>query len=127
MRARVRALDRYLGCLAAQAKLTPIAEDYVERWIDAVEGGWSPPDPTDLFMAAAAVNVPVLSPGPITGYLQSCARRREIPEEERIVLAIAHAYAESNPFENMEKTCHCPAKRPLVGQGRSRPNPFHGP
>ena len=127
MRTRVRALDRYLGCLSAQAKLAPIAEDYVERWIDAVEGGWSPPDLTDLFMAAAAVHVPILNPGPITSYLEHCARKGDIPEEERIVLAIAHAYAEGKPFENMNKTCHCPARRPLVGRGRSRPNPFHGP
>ena len=41
------------------------------------------------------------------------------------VLAISHA--EGNPFGNMEKTCRCPAKRPLVGRGRSSPNPLRGP
>ena len=127
MKDRVRALDRYLGCLSAQSKLEPIAEDYMERWIDAVESGSPPPDLTVLFRASAAVHVPILNPGPITSYLRNCERTGEIPDSERIVLAIAHAYAEGNPFENMEKTCHCPAKRPLVGRGRSRPNPFRGP
>lgn len=127
MRAAIRALERYLGCIAAQAKLNPIAERYVEAWIDAMESGWPLPDLTYLFRASAAVHVPILNPGPITSYLQHCTRKGDIPEEERIVLAIVHAYAEGKPFENMEKTCHCPARRPLVGRGRSRPNPFHGP
>ena len=128
MRSNVRALERYLGCIAAQARLQPIAEDYFDRWVDAVESGRRLPDLMDLFMASAAVRVPILNPGALTSYLQWCATTGDLPDPERIVLAIAHAYAESNPFENMEKTCHCPARRPLVGRaGRSRPNPFRGP
>ena len=33
---------RYYACLAAQARLAPIAEDYAERWEDAVARGGRP-------------------------------------------------------------------------------------
>ena len=112
MRSAVRGLERYYGCLLAQAALAPIAEDYVDRWMDATERGEHPPDPSDLFVAAATVRVPVLSPTPVMAYLRQCFTTRRIPDEARIVQAIAHAYAEGNLMK-VGETCRCPARRPL--------------
>ncbi|MDE2837703.1 MAG: hypothetical protein OXL97_09400 [Chloroflexota bacterium] len=112
MRSNVRAIERYLGCLAMQARLRPIAEDYVDRWADATERGDYPPDVADLFEAAGAVSVPVLSPVPVHAYLRQCARTGRVPDADRIVLAIAHAWAEGD-LMNLGKTCRCPARRPL--------------
>ena len=110
-------MERYLGCLAAQAKLNPIAEDYVDRWAAAVERGEHPPDVAELFEAAGTVNVPILSPVPIDAYLRQCAKTGRIPDPTRIVFAIAHAYAEVD-LMNLGKTCHCPARRPLFQSPR---------
>jgi hypothetical protein len=112
VRGATRGLERYYGCLLAQAALDPIALDYVLRWVDATERGEYPPDPTDLFVAAAAVRVPVLSPEPVMAYLRQCFKTGRIPDETRIVQAIAHAYAERDLMK-VGATCHCPARRPL--------------
>ena len=61
-----------------QAKLKPIAEDYVDRWMDAVERGDYPPDVVDLFEAAGAARVPVLSPAPVNAYLRQCFKTGSI-------------------------------------------------
>ena len=112
MRTPLRALERYYTCLAAQTKLKPIAEDYVDRWMDAVERGEYPPDMVELFEAAGAARVPVLSPTPINAYLRQCFKTGRIPDEARIVQAIAHAYAEGDLMK-MGQNCRCPARRPL--------------
>lgn len=112
MRSGVRAIERYLGCLVVQAKLTPIADDYVDRWAAAVERGERPPDLADLFEAAGAASVPILSPVPVDAYLRQCAKTGRVPDSRRIVLAIAHAWAEVD-LMNLDKTCRCPARRPL--------------
>ena len=112
MRSPLKAVERYYTCLVAQAKLKPIAEDYVDRWMDAVERGGYPPDITELFEAAGAARVPVLSPAPVNAYLRQCFKTGRIPDEARIVQAIAHAYAEGDLMRKGE-TCRCPARRPL--------------
>ena len=112
MRSAPRGLERYYGCLLAQAARQPIAEQYVDRWMDAVERGGYPPDFAELFEAAAAERVPVLSPIPIAAYLRQCFKTGRIPDEARIVQAIAHAYAEGDLMD-MNKTCRCPARRPV--------------
>ena len=112
MRTPLKALERYYTCLVAQTKLKPIAEDYVDRWMDAVERGEYPPDMVELFEAAGAARVPVLSPTPINAYLRQCFKTGRIPDEARIVQAIAHAYAEGDLMK-MGQTCRCPARRPL--------------
>ena len=113
MRSAQRGLRTLLRMSASpKAALQPIAEDYVDRWMDAVERGDYPPDPTDLFTAAAAERVPVLSPIPIDAYLRQCFKTGRIPDEARIVQAIAHAYAEVDLMD-MNKTCRCPARRPV--------------
>ena len=108
----VRSLRNYYGCLLAQTKLKPIAQDYVDRWVDAVERGDYPPDIADLFEAAGAARVPVLSPAPIHAYLRQCFKTGRIPDETRIVQAIAHAYAEGDLMK-VGQNCRCPARRPL--------------
>ena len=123
MRNAARGLERYYGCLLTQAALDPIAQDYVDRWMDAMERGEHPPDPTDLFVAAAAVRVPVLSPVSINAYLRQCFKTGRIPDEARIVQAIAHAYAEGD-LMNMDKTCRCPARRSIFQ--RPKPSGFTG-
>ncbi len=112
MNSSIKAMERYLGCLAVQAELHPIADAYAGRWTNALERGDPPPDVTELFEAAGAVNVPILSPVPIDAYLRQCARTGRTPDPTRIVLAIAHAYAEGDLL-NLDKTCRCPARRPL--------------
>ena len=128
MRSAIRAMERYLGCLAVQAKISPIADDYVEHWAVAVERGERPPDVACLFEAVGAAGVPVLSPVPVDAYLRQCARTGRIPDANRVVMAIAHAYAEGDLL-NFGKTCHCPARRPLFqppGSTRSIPSPSMG-
>ena len=113
MRSAIRAMERYLGCLAVQAKLNPIAEDYVDRWVDAVERGeYTRPTSRSSSRLREAVSVPVLSPIPVHAYLRQCAKTGRIPDPDRIVQAIAHAYAEGD-LMNLGKTCRCPARRPL--------------
>ena len=112
MRGATRGLERYYGCLLAQAALDPIALDYVLRWMDAVERGEYPPDYAELFEAAGAARVPVLSPVPVDAYLRQCFKTGRIPDEARIVMAIAHAYAEGDLMK-VGQTCRCPARRPL--------------
>lgn len=107
-----RSMYRQYACLVAQAALHPIAEDYVDRWMEAVERSGYPPDVAELFEAAGAESVPVLSPAPVHAYLRQCARTGRIPDPYRIVQAIAHAWAESD-LMNVGKTCRCPARRPL--------------
>ncbi len=118
MRSAIKAMERYLGCLAVQAKLTPIADDYVDRWAGAAERGERPPDVAELFEAVGAAGVPVLSPVPVDAYLRQCARTGRVPDPRRIVLAIAHAWAEGD-LMNLGKTCRCPARRPLFQPPRS--------
>ena len=78
----VRSLRNYYGCLLVQAKLRPIAEDYVLRWVDAMERGEYPPDIGGyLFEAAGEARVPVLSPVPIDSYLRQCFRTGRIPDD----------------------------------------------
>ncbi len=113
MRSSVRAMERYLGCLAMQARLRPIVEDYVDRWADALECGDYPPDVADLFEVVGAASVPILSPVPVHAYLRQCARTGRLPDSTRIVQAIAHAWAEGDLL-NAGKTCRCPARRPLI-------------
>ncbi len=113
MRNAVRSLHRYYACLVAQAALEPVADDYAERWEVAIEQGEPPPDLEDLFLAATSAGVPILSPLPIAGYLRQCARDQGVPAPERIVQAIAHAQAELD-ISNMDKTCRCPGRRPLI-------------
>jgi hypothetical protein len=119
VKSNIRAMERYLGCLAMQAALRPIADDYVDRWATAVERGEYPPDIADLFEAAGALSIPVLSPVPIAAYLRQCAKTGRIPDPNRIVQAIAHAWAEGD-LMNLGKTCRCPARRPLFQPPRSR-------
>ena len=113
MRSSIRAMERYLGCLAVQARLRPIVEDYVDCWADAVERGDYPPDVADLFEAVGAESVPILSPVPAHAYLRQCAKTGRIPDPNRIVQSIAHAWAEGDLL-NTGRTCRCPARRPLI-------------
>ena len=122
MRSAVKAMERYLGCLAVQARLSPIAGDYVDRWAGAVERGERPPDVAELFEAAGAVSVPVLSPVPVDAYLRQCAKTGRVPDPNRIVLVIAHAWAEGD-LMNLGKTCRCPARRPLFQPPRPTRDP----
>ncbi len=115
MRSAVRSLQRHYACLVAQAALGPVADDYVECWEAASERGEPPPDLPDLFLAVASAGVPVVA------YLRACAEDGRVPEPRRIVQAIAHAYAELD-IRNLDKTCHCPASRPLIAlPSRLRP------
>ena len=114
MRSAVRSLYRYYACLAAQAALEPVADDYADRWEAAMKHGGPPPDLADLVRAVTSAGVPILSPLPIAAYLRQCARDRRVPDPRRIVWAIAHAHAELD-VSNLDKTCRCPARRPLIG------------
>ncbi len=113
MRSALRSLHRYYACLAAQAALEPVADDFVEQWEVAIEQGEPPPDLPDLFLAVASAGVPILSPLPIASYLRECARDQRVPNPLRIIQAIAHAHAELD-LSNMDQTCRCPARRPLI-------------
>ncbi|MCY4583702.1 MAG: hypothetical protein OXE50_13050 [Chloroflexi bacterium] len=113
MRSSIRSMERYLGCLAMQARLRPIADDYVDRWAEAVARDGHPPDVADLFEAVGAESIPILSPAPVHAYLRQCARTGRVPDPTRIVQAIAHAYAEG-ALLTLGKTCRCPARRPLI-------------
>ena len=126
MRSGIRSMERYLGCLAVQAALRPIADAYVDRWAGAVERAEPPPDVAELFEGARTVSVPILSPVPLDAYLRQCVKTGRIPDSDRIVLAIAHAWAEGD-LMNLGKTCRCPARRPLFQPPRPIPREASSP
>ena len=113
MPARTRALERALVCQLAQAKLQPIVEEYVDRWIDARELGKPAPDMLDLVEAAAKDEVPLLTINVLDRYLQDCRSRGAIPNERRVIETIVHGFAEVRGPRG--KTCKCPARIPLPG------------
>ena len=121
MTARLKALERYLACLRAQAALYPVAEDFADGWQQALERGDSLPEFLDLVEAAARVAVPVLAVAPIDAYLKQCARDSRIPDPNRIVTAIVHGYAEANLIGMNGETCTCPARERLM-----KPRPSRG-
>ena len=92
---QTRALERALVCQLAQAKLQPIVEEYVDRWIDARELGKPAPDMLDLVEAAAKDEVPLLTINVLDRYLQDCRSRGAIPNERRVIETIVHGFAES--------------------------------
>ncbi len=114
----IDSMERYLVCLLAQVTLYPIAEDYVNRWLDARDDGRPLPDVLELVEAAAEEDIPVLTIAALEPYLRQCARSDRVPEPARIVTAIVHGFAEVR-FA-FGKTCSCPARQPLVADG---PNP----
>ena len=108
-------MERYLVCLLSQVTLYPIAEDYINRWLDAMEDGRSLPDVMELVEAATDEDIPVLTIAALEPYLRQCARSGHVPEPARIVAAIVHGFAEVR-FA-FGKTCNCPARQPLVADG----------
>ena len=113
MRSAVRSLHRYYACLVAQAALEPVTDDFAQRWENAIERGEDPPGLMDLAQAVVAAGVPILSPRPVASYLRQCAASQRVPDPGRIVQAIVHALAETDLL-NKDKTCRCPARRPLI-------------
>lgn len=104
------ALERYLVCQLAQVALWPIAEDYVDRWCDAVEAGDPLPDMLDIIKAAADQSVPILTIASLEPYLRQCARSSQTPDPARIVTSIVHGFAEVRFTQGV---CRCPARQPL--------------
>ena len=110
---RTRSLERALVCQLAQAKLEPIVEDFVDRWIDARELGQPLPDMLELVGAAAKDEVPLLTINVLDRYLRDCKDRKAIPNERRVIETIVHGFAEVRGPRG--KTCKCPARVPLPG------------
>lgn len=124
MTARLKALERRLACLRAQAALYPVAENFAGCWQDALERGGPLPDVLDLVEAAAGVSVPVLAVAPVNAYLKRCAKMARVPDPQRMVIAIVHGYAESRLIGLYGETCTCPARQPLL---KRPPRTFGGP
>lgn len=114
MTARLKALERYVACLRAQAVLHPVVENFVECWQQALEQGGPLPEILDLVEAAGRVAVPVLAVAPVRAYLNQCARTARVPDPNRIVTAIVHGYAEANLMGLNGETCTCPARELLL-------------
>ena len=112
MRTQVRALERQLACQLAQAKLEPIVEDFVDRWMDANDLGQPRPDMLDLVQAAAEEEIPILTINVLDQYLQRCERKKELPDERRLIEAIVHGFAQVRSRGEWE-TCKCPARQLL--------------
>ena len=47
MRSALRSIDRYLVCQVIQVLLEPIVEDYIARWLHAMDEGDTPPGPSN--------------------------------------------------------------------------------
>lgn len=120
MTARLRSLERYVACLRAQAALYPVAEDFAERWELAFEQGTPLPDTLEIVEAATRALVPILALEPLDGYLRRCAQARRVPDVQRIVMTVAHGYAESRFIGMNDETCWCPAREPLMQPFPSR-------
>ena len=127
MTARLKALERYLACLRAQAALYPVAENFATRWERAIAGGEPPPDVLDLVEAANRVAVPVLALAPVDAYLKRCARMERVPDPQRVVTAIVHGYAEAKLIGLYGETCTCPARERLMKPRRTFGGPAESP
>ena len=110
--AAIDAVERYLVCQLAQVVLQPIAEDFAERWDAALETGTPLPDMLEIIEAAAEDDVPFLTVASLDPYLRQGARTKRVPDPARIVTAIVHGFAEVRLAQG--KTCHCPARQPLM-------------
>lgn len=119
MTGRLKALERRLACLRAQAVLYPVAEEFAGRWYDAFDRGEPPPDTFDLIEAAGRVAVPVLTVAPVDAYLKRCAKAAHVPDPNRVVMAIVHGYAEARLIGLYGETCTCPARQPLLKPRRT--------
>ena len=111
MRAALRSIDRYLVCQVIQVLLEPIVEDYIARWLHAMDVGETPPGPLDLAEAVTSNGVPIISFHPLRAYLDGCARDNHVPDPVRIVTCIVHGHAEMNFM--FDKCCRCPARKVL--------------
>ncbi len=123
MTARLKTLERYLACLRAQAALLPVAENFADRWQQALDQEEPLPEVFDLIEAAIRVSAPVLAFAPIDAYLKQCARNRRTPDPTRVITAIVHGYAEANLMGLQGETCACPMREPLLKPRRT----FGGP
>ncbi len=123
MKNSLRRIERYLACQIAQVSLQPIAADYIERWKLNRQRKQPLPPPEELIDSAAAARIPTLAPGPLIDYLCKCADNNDTPEPNRIIEAIVHGYARD--FLKADRTCRCPARKPLYASHRIRPiNPL---
>ena len=69
MRSALRSIDRYLVCQVIQVLLEPIVEDYIARWLHAMDEGDTPPGPLELVEAATDNGIPILAYHPVRAYL----------------------------------------------------------
>ena len=111
---QLRSLERKLACQLAQVKLQPLAEDFVDRWMDANDLGQPHPDMLDLVEAAAEQEIPLLTINVLDQYFRRCERKQEIPDETRLIEAIVHGFAQVRGAYDC-KTCKCPARKLLGG------------
>ncbi len=123
MTARLKALERRLACLRAQAALYPVVENFAERWQGALERGGPAPEILDLVEAATRVSVPIIDIVPLEAYLKGCARGGRVPDPLRVVTAIVHGYAETRFIGLNGETCSCPMRERLLKPRRT----FGGP
>ena len=119
MTARLKALERQLACLRAQAALYPVAEEFAGRWQDALDRGGPLPEILDLIEAVGQAAVPMLAVAPVDAYLKRCAKASHVPDPNRVVMAIVHGYAESRLIGLYGETCTCPARQPLLKPRRT--------
>ncbi|MCY4581469.1 MAG: hypothetical protein OXE50_01525, partial [Chloroflexi bacterium] len=119
MTARLKALERYLACLRAQAALSPVVEKFVERWEQALERGGPAPDILALVEDATRVSVPIIDIVPLNSYLKHCAKVARVPDPGRVITAIVHGYAEMRFIGLNGETCTCPLRERLLKPRRT--------
>ncbi|MCE2470079.1 MAG: hypothetical protein J4F32_06160, partial [Dehalococcoidia bacterium] len=107
MLASLRRLERAHPCLRAQAALTPVVVDFIDRWRLALDRGEPLPDVFDLVKLAKPCRIPCLGVSRILRCLERCAKERRIPSPLYLVLAYVHGHA-LRPG-SFKSSCRCGA------------------
>ena len=113
MKQLLRALERLLACQRAQFILTPIVDDFLNVWRQAVAEGVPRPEVYDLVAAAAAEGLAIPYAPTLFRYVTRCEDAARVPARNRIIHSFLHGVGEQrNPFAS--HPCACLARADLM-------------
>ena len=98
MRSRLRALERTLVYERAIVVVEPLADTFIDAWIDATDGFAPYPDELELIHAIVKRGIPILTMTPLTCYLEQCRVDGRIPNVNRVTETIVNGHHEMSVF-----------------------------
>ena len=113
MKQRLRALERLLACQRAEFILTPIVDDFIDVWRQAVADRVPRPEVYDLVAAAAAEGLAIPYAPTLFRYVTRCDDNGRVPARNRIIHSFLHGLGEQhNLFA--PRPCACLARVNLM-------------